>query len=74
MTAVLDTATPCGVELDEAGIPPHLLPRARAWFTREVRALERAHGDHWPAVKDWLVDYLRAELRELVAKEVGRGV
>jgi hypothetical protein len=57
------------VELDESGIPPELVDRARAWFGREVRGLERAHGPHWPAVKDWLADYLRAELRELIEKE-----
>lgn len=57
------------VELDESGIPAELLARARAWFGREVRSLERSHGPHWPAVKDWLADYLRAELRELIEKE-----
>ena len=62
------------VELDEASIPPALLPRARAWFTREVRSLERSHGKHWPAHKDWLMDYLRAELRELVEKEQAHAV
>jgi hypothetical protein len=59
------------VELVEDSIPPALLPRARAWFTREVRALEKAHGSSWPAVKDWLADYLRAELRELIEQEGG---
>lgn len=65
---IVDTAAG-PVELDEAGIPAELLSRARAWFTREVRKLEKHHGPHWPAVKDWLADYLRAELRELVEKE-----
>lgn len=59
------------VELDETGIPADLLPRARAWFTREVRKLERTHGEHWSANREWLVSYLRAELRELVEKEQG---
>ena len=57
------------VELDEAGIPPELLDRARRWFVRQVQQLERVHGPHWPAVKDWLADYLRAELRELIETE-----
>lgn len=61
------------VELDESGIPPQLVARARTWFEREVKSLERIHGREWPAVKDWLADYLREELRELVAKEVGHG-
>jgi hypothetical protein len=59
------------VELIEDGIPPHLLERSRAWFAREVRKLERSHGPHWPAHRDWLIEYLNAELRELVAKAGG---
>lgn len=62
------------IELDETDIPLQLQERARAWFTREVKQLERCHGDHWPANKDWLVDYLRAELRELVEKEAAHAV
>lgn len=68
------TIVACGVELDESGIPPELLPRVRVWFAREVRALERAHGSHWPARKDWLACHLRAELRDLVGKEAGLAV
>lgn len=59
------------IELDERGIPAPLLPRARTWFERQVKALERAHGSHWPANREWLVDYLNTELRELVAKAGG---
>lgn len=55
------------VELNEAGIPPELLPRARAWFAGQTRLLERLHGPHWPANREWLVDYLQAELRARVA-------
>jgi hypothetical protein len=57
------------VELDEAYIPQDLRPRARSWFAAQVRALERSHGPHWAANRAWLLDYLRAELRELVQKE-----
>lgn len=54
------------VELDETGIPPELLPQARAWFANQVQIIARQHGWHWPATKDWIADYLRAELRERV--------
>lgn len=52
------------VELDERGIPAAMLPQARAWFAEQVRQLESTHGPHWPALRPWLVSYLRAELRE----------
>lgn len=54
--------------LNERNIPPALLPKARAWFDRELARLEKAHGPHWPANRDWLVDYLNEELRERVAR------
>lgn len=60
------------MELDLAGVPAHLHPRARAWFERQMRQLESAHGPDWPANREWLVDYLQAELRELVAKAEGQ--
>lgn len=60
------------VEFVEDGIPRELLPRARAWFAAQVKTLERQHGAHWPANREWLLDYLRAELRELVEREVAR--
>lgn len=62
------------VELDETGIPAQLRPRARAWFTAQVRSLERTHGPHWAANREWLLDYLRAELSDLVEKELARGL
>ena len=59
------------VELDLTGVPTDLHARARTWFDRQMRHLERAHGPHWPANREWLIDYLNAELRELVAKAEG---
>lgn len=55
------------VELDEAGIAPELLPRARCWFRGQVETLARQHGPHWPATREWTLSYLRQELRERVA-------
>jgi hypothetical protein len=60
------------IELDESGIPERLRPRARAWFTREIAACARAHGPKWPEHREWVLDYMRAELRELVAAEVAK--
>lgn len=70
---MVDTAAGA-VHMIEDGIPPELLPRARAWFAREVATLQRVHGPHWPTHREWLLDYLRAELRELVQAEVGKHV
>lgn len=60
------------VALDEHGIPDALLPPARAWFARQVAQLEKAHGPHWPAHREWLVDYLHSELREHIAAREAR--
>ena len=54
--------------LDESNIPPALLPKARAWFTKQLEKLERAHGPSWPKHREWLCDYLNEELREHVTK------
>lgn len=67
---IVDTAAG-PVELCEDGIPPEQLPLARAWFERQVQIIARQHGWHWPATKDWIADYLRAELRERVQSGQG---
>lgn len=67
----MSIVTSC-VTLDERGIPAALLPQARAWFDRQLVQLEKAHGPHWPANREWLVDYLNAELREFVSKRETR--
>ncbi len=50
--------------LNETNIPLELLSKTRAWFARQLAQLEKAHGDRWPAHRDWLVDYLNAEVKE----------
>jgi hypothetical protein len=61
--------------LNEQNIPAELLPQASAWFARQLAQLEKAHGPHWPAHRDWLVSYLNEELRERVAnREVRHGL
>jgi hypothetical protein len=54
--------------LDEQNIPPELLAQARAWFARQMALLERAHRERWPANRDWLVDYLNAEVQERLSE------
>ena len=61
--------------LNEQNIPPHLLPKARAWYARQIADLEQKHGPGWPNVREWLEDYVNAELREHLEKqEVRHGV
>ena len=50
--------------LNEQNIPPALLPKARAWFDRQIKHLEAKHGPQWPAHREWLASYLNEELRE----------
>jgi hypothetical protein len=54
--------------LKEQNIPADLLPQARAWFDREMVRLEKVHGEKWPDHRDWLADYLNAEIAERVQK------
>ncbi|MFZ2388452.1 MAG: hypothetical protein WAW69_11700 [Polaromonas sp.] len=60
--------------LNEANIPPHLLPRSRAWYARQIAHLEQVHGPSWPNVREWLEDYVNAELREHLEKVEDRNV
>ncbi len=60
--------------INEKNIPPALLPKARAWFDRQIKHLEQAHGASWPDHREWLCDYLNAELREHLASREKRNV
>lgn len=37
---------------------------SEAWFQRQMAILEKVHGKRWPDHRDWLEEYLKAELRE----------
>ena len=50
--------------LKEDGIPADLLPQTRAWWSRQMEQLAKAHGDRWPDHREWLADYLNADIRE----------
>jgi hypothetical protein len=54
--------------LNETNIPADLLPQAREWFAREMARLEKAHGAKWPDHREWLSDYVNAEIAERVEK------
>ena len=54
--------------LDESEIPKHMLNRARIWFSAQVKRLETLHGDQWRDHKEWIADYLNAEVKELIVK------
>lgn len=55
--------------LVETGIPANLLKRSRIWFSAQMARLEQKHGEKWQENRQWLADYLNAELRELIAKQ-----
>jgi hypothetical protein len=54
--------------LREEDIPPPLLPKAMEWWNRQMASIAKAHGSEWPKHRDWIVDYLNAELREHLQK------
>ncbi len=58
--------------LDEKPISPELLPKARAWFARQMARCAASHGSRWPEHREWLADYLNAELRQHLAKKEGK--
>lgn len=50
------------------GIPADILPAVRAWWAREIERIAKAHGNEWPKHREWIEDYLNAEVRERLAK------
>jgi len=50
--------------LNESNIPPEHLPKARAWFQRQMDRCAAKHGSNWPEHREWLADYFNEELRE----------
>lgn len=47
----------------------HIRAQAQAWYESQMAKAERSLGPLWPAFKDWIDDYVRAELRErLIAR------
>lgn len=50
--------------LNENNIPPEHLPKARAWFQRQMDRCAAKHGDNWPEHREWLAEYFNEELRE----------
>lgn len=42
--------------------------RARAWLQAEIERSRKALGPTWPMHAAWVLDYLRAELAERMAR------
>jgi hypothetical protein len=51
-------------DLKEADIPADLLPKVRAWWVKRMQEAERTHGAEWPKHREWLADYMNAEVRD----------
>lgn len=46
-----------------------LQAKAEAWFNRQCAISEKALGSRWPALRTWVEDYLRQEIKErLIAR------
>ncbi|RYG57331.1 MAG: hypothetical protein EON56_02660 [Alphaproteobacteria bacterium] len=41
-----------------------VLARARAWYTRQLNVISKAHGSSWPEHREWVEAYLKEEIRE----------
>lgn len=44
--------------------PAEIRRQAQEWFDRQVEIISKAHGPAWPEHREWIEDYLRAELRQ----------
>ena len=44
--------------------PEEIRQRATAWYERQIQVIALAHGPSWPEHREWIEDYLKAELRE----------
>jgi len=49
--------------------PAEIKAKAQAWFDRQIEIISKAHGDSWPAHRDWIEAHLKQEIRErLIAR------
>lgn len=44
--------------------PEEIRRRAREWFDRQIEIIALAHGSSWPEHREWIEQYLVAEIRE----------
>lgn len=44
--------------------PAEVRQRAERWFEAQLTKLAKAHGTHWASNREWVEDYLKAQLRE----------
>lgn len=51
------------IGLVETDIPEELRASTRKWWISQMQQLEQAHGERWPDNRDWLIDYMNADLR-----------
>lgn len=52
------------MKVTEPPTPDQVREQSRAWYMRQVEILSMSHGARWPSHKDWIEDYLKAEVRE----------
>ncbi|WP_423459403.1 hypothetical protein [Ottowia sp. VDI28] len=43
--------------------PAEIRRRARQWFDRQIEIIALAHGPSWPEHREWIEEYLVAEIR-----------
>ena len=50
------------VERSDIG-PEQIREKSRVWFRRQLETVAKSHGSRWPEHREWVVGYLREELR-----------
>lgn len=44
--------------------PAQIRELSEKWYDRQVEVISMAHGPSWPQHREWIEDYLKAELRD----------
>ena len=44
-----------------------LQAKAEQWFRQQVERAQARHGSRWDEHRDWIVDYLREQVRQRLA-------
>ena len=54
---------------DQADTPEQIMALAETWYRRQVEISRQALGTFWPAHREWVIEYLRQEVRQrLIAR------
>jgi hypothetical protein len=51
--------------------PEEIKSRARRWYAKQIEVSQKALGGSWPALEEWVIGYLREEVRRRLIDKYG---